>query len=175
MPNWCNNDLKITGKNAELKKLLKYIKGKDETGEELVFDFEKVSPTPKELMKHSAPLRDRKLVEKFIKKYGAEDWWYWRINNWGTKWNLGADQTIEVEDGCISMSFDTAWSPPVGIIEKLGEKFPKLSFELIYCEVGMCFAGKYIVAKENELYEYDESNPEYKKILEHFGFEEEIC
>lgn len=56
-------------------------------------------------------------------KYGATDSYYWRIKNWGTKWNalntIVADNTIE---------FDTAWSAPLRVIKVLSDKFPDVYF-----------------------------------------------
>lgn len=51
-----------------------------------------------------------------IDQYGNKDWYGWRIDNWGTKWNA---YDIEETDSCIR--FDTAWSFPEPIIRKLAE------------------------------------------------------
>ena len=44
-------------------------------------------------------------------------WYHWCIENWGTKWDadiLG----LEVQDyDTLEISFNTAWSPPEGVIE----------------------------------------------------------
>jgi hypothetical protein len=39
------------------------------------------------------------------------------------------------------LEFDTAWSPPIPVIEKLAEMFPDHAFELQYFEGGMGFSG----------------------------------
>jgi hypothetical protein len=39
------------------------------------------------------------------------------------------------------LEFDTAWSPPIPVIEKLAELFPDHAFELQYFEGGMGFSG----------------------------------
>jgi hypothetical protein len=39
----------------------------------------------------------------------------------------------------------TAWSPPVPLIAKMGELFPKLEFVLRYKEEGMDYKGKMVI------------------------------
>lgn len=39
------------------------------------------------------------------------------------------------------VSFDTAWTPPQPVIEKLFELFPAVRFELEYFECGVAFCG----------------------------------
>jgi hypothetical protein len=79
--------------------------------------------------------RDPDCVEKAqrcIKAYeetGYIDWYTWRWTKWGTKSNayhfyLEADDTNRLEFG-----FDTAWSPPIPVLEKLRELWPALTFE----------------------------------------------
>ncbi len=60
-------------------------------------------------------------------KYGAATWYEWARSNWGTKWSaynaeIGEDNTI---------TFNTAWSRAMPVIQKLAENFPDLKFE--YC------------------------------------------
>jgi hypothetical protein len=61
---------------------------------------------------------------------GFYDWYDWRIANWGTKWNSYHFQIDDDErDGVLSFHFDTAWSFPSPIFEKLARMFPVLRFE----------------------------------------------
>ena len=73
-----------------------------------------------------------------------DDRWYnWRVQNWGTKWDI-SEKDIEWSDDhedYAQFSFDTAWSPPEGIVSALREKFPELSISWFYDEPGMEFAG----------------------------------
>ena len=58
-----------------------------------------------------------------IIKYGAPTWYDWCIKNWNTKWNAyGFDKC----DDKNVLSFQTAWSAPVPVIDKLAEKYPDL-------------------------------------------------
>ena len=76
-----------------------------------------------------------------MKKYGHGDWYNWSIANWGTKWNAYDGYVNEVEDDCFVVSFSTAWSPPMPVLEKICELFPNLTIEMEYQEEGMGFAG----------------------------------
>lgn len=88
----------------------------------------------------------------FIKEHGESPsdgfnsgGYEWCIKNWGTKWGF-CDPSISQEyDGQIIYYFDSAWSPPVPLIVKMGQMFPKLKFELGYEESGCCFKGKLVM------------------------------
>ena len=70
-------------------------------------------------------------------------WYHWCIENWGTKWDA-CDKSVDYEDDeILALTFNTAWSPPEGIVEKLRERYPELSFSCFYDEPGMESAGYY--------------------------------
>ena len=58
-----------------------------------------------------------------IQKYGASTWFDWCVENWGTKWPALQDD-ISVREN--ELCFDTAWSFPNGIVEKLSRTYPKV-------------------------------------------------
>lgn len=58
-----------------------------------------------------------------ILDYGDDTWYEWCCRHWGTKWN--AVESRIFDDG---FEFETAWSAPFPIIEKLSKKFPELTF-----------------------------------------------
>ena len=71
-------------------------------------------------------------------------WYHWCIDNWGTKWepdmlDVDGDQDSEM----LEITFNTAWSPPQGVVEKMREKYPKLTFQCFYDEPGCEIAGYY--------------------------------
>jgi hypothetical protein len=77
-------------------------------------------------------------------KYGYDNWYDFHVARWGTKWDIGGDDaSISVDhDGLgFTASFDSAWSPPMGIAEELANR--GLSVTLYYYESGMGFVGKY--------------------------------
>lgn len=73
-------------------------------------------------------------------------WWNWNIANWGTKWSVGGDDVsvsgYNEYDRAIYISFDTAWSPPMRILEQLSAKYPDLIVHIKYAEMGMGFIGE---------------------------------
>ena len=166
MPNWCDNKLTVFGKKRDLKKFKKLVAssgiereliGFDDSNEPIyeekkikhIFDFNSILPMPQELEGTSSPPRekDKKLTIELKKKFGHGDWYSWREENWGTKWNTNpkwSSCTIErtiIPDDPISKikykdivkliySFRTAWAPPIPVIKEAAKKFPKLLFKL---------------------------------------------
>lgn len=59
------------------------------------------------------------------------------------------------------IEFNTAWSPPIPVIEKLASMFPDHAFELKYFEGGMGFSGhaRWNGGNEEFHYQYDYDGP----------------
>lgn len=59
------------------------------------------------------------------------------------------------------LEFDTAWSPPIPVIEKLASMFPDHIFELKYFEGGMGFSGhaRWSEGSEEFHHQYEYSGP----------------
>lgn len=75
--------------------------------------------------------------------YGAQTWYEWSIENWGTKWNsYGYGETIDNWDEGIS--FETAWSAPNPVIAKLAFLYPNIRIDHAWADedigenCGMC-------------------------------------
>lgn len=73
----------------------------------------------------------------------------WCIANWGTKWWVG-DVFFADYGTSLEYRFDTAWSPPNPVVERLIKDWPTLDFELHYKEVGMGFIGL-LAGKDGEV------------------------
>ena len=58
-------------------------------------------------------------------RYGAANWYDWCCKYWGTKWDACHAERTERED-CVEIIFDTAWSTPTGIWERLFQYFDNL-------------------------------------------------
>lgn len=65
--------------------------------------------------------RGKKYVDAY-KKYGYTTWYSWSNANWGTKWN--ACDTYYDENSGTLVEFDTAWCPPMPVIEKIFKDNP---------------------------------------------------
>ena len=139
MPNWCNNEVSIIPENGEGLEEMKQFAEECFTEKEL--DFEKIIPYPE-----SAPSREdqpedfmERLKHPFAKWYN--DFGYdWCIENWGTKWNA-CEQVNVLGDEEINLDFQTAWSPPQGIYEKIQTRLPNCSISWFYREDGMQVSG----------------------------------
>jgi len=137
MPNWCNNWTHFrTTDRAQAERLVKAFEEKR--------PFQEFVPCPQELYDVSSPNRDEDKAAELIEKYGYSDWYSWCINNWGTKWDTESyDVPTITEDGegqfVISVSFDTAWSPPTSVYEQMAEQGWNITG--YYIEWGMNFCG----------------------------------
>jgi hypothetical protein len=148
MPNHCNNQLTLASGESLFGILSPYLIDKGEG--DFDFDFQKIIPM------------DEKLLE-------GEDWYSWRVVNWGTKWD-GYDGRFNSDDFS-SFSFETAWAPPLPIIKKLAELTGQ-TFILEYIEYGMFFCGKYTASPEeydSEYYDNIENAP--TELLDSLGYE----
>lgn len=144
MPNWCNNTITLRGSNqAEVQRLADAFK----RGE----FCDAVIPVPQDLKDTMAGSYgdsdkqtelERKTAEN-VKKYGAGNWYDFCTSRWGTKWDVGDEHGIEMDDDGLGFraSFDSAWAPPTGIYEALVED----GFEVMatYYEPGMGFVGRW--------------------------------
>jgi hypothetical protein len=142
MPNWCNNTINISGPTETIKQLWDDANSKDAEGNEYGF-LNAIKPMPKALEGTTSPApRDgepQPLVD------GFDNWYDWRVSNWGTKWEVDMDglEYKDNEDGTSSISgwFESAWSPPIGAYESFCDDFDNCSLDAYYEEGGMDFAG----------------------------------
>ena len=142
MPNWCNNTLELAHKDPAM-----LIRARDAFNrQELLSEF---IPVPKDLHIVAGCVGDPDEQAKLeadtarnLEVHGYGNWYDYQVNEWGTKWDVGAEgYEVEIENGGLTMSFDSAWSPPLEAYAKL----EALGFEVraYYYESGMCFAGVY--------------------------------
>ena len=183
MPNWCENHLVILGNKEEVSQFIKDVHSVNAEGKPSYFDFEKVCPTPPELMNEikgsgeTDPTSER--GQELISKYGATNWYDWRCANWGTKWSADTNDGWDEPQMVVGephlaasyINFDTAWGPPSELTEKMSEKYPSILFSLEYCEPGMSFCGEIEYENgEGGIAEYDWDSEDGKRIREEFGY-----
>ena len=132
MPNWCNNNITITGPKKVIDKIEKITK-KDKPG--LLNYFH---PMPKGLRDTTA---DGSKDKAMIKKYGYSSWYDWAVDNWSTKWDLCEFHGIEKHDYGISFGFDSAWAPPLGAYEHFINENSNVTIRATYFEGGCDFMG----------------------------------
>lgn len=152
MPNWCSNHITVRGTDqAEIARLSKAFA----TG-----GFcHAVIPTPKDLtdtvsgfLGEDARAAHEAQQAANVEKYGYANWYDFQVANWGTKWDVESDSIELDEDGLgFSGSFESAWSPPMGVVTTLVEQGFEVT--LFYYESGMAYVGKWEDGIDN-CYEY---------------------
>jgi len=140
MPNWCNNNIIIKGPKNKLKDL-------ESAAREGTF-CNHLMPMPKVLEGTEANGSKRPKIRKLT---GANDWYDWRVDNWGTKWDIDAyDGSIKTSQELLgkdngnaelSFGFDSAWAPPLNAIADYLDKNEDVSMKLWYYEPGCDFGG----------------------------------
>lgn len=90
-------------------------------------------------------LRDGEAFHSNMVNYGHRTWYSWRVEHWGTKWEIGDnDQEILAdESSAVELSFTTAWSPIIQALQALVMQDAELVFELDYLDEGGGFAGHF--------------------------------
>ena len=145
MPNWCSNDVYVSG-NEEVIQKFKEECFTDHKGE-AVLDFNKVLPEPDYKKPKKDGTHNNGVQTKLLD--AMPDWWNWRNDNWGTKWNLVPSpegnltgyELVEYGEDFIQLEFETAWSPPNGIYMEIWSKYPDLMVSWFYREDGCQMAG----------------------------------
>ncbi len=111
MPNHIINQIKTKTKEESEKIFSQYFSQKENN-----IDFNKIIPMPTHIcqsIRSSEPL-----------------WYYWSIENWGTKWN--AYETTRINEN--TFVFTTAWNGVIPIITKISKDFPKIKIFYKYSD-----------------------------------------
>ena len=149
MPNWTNNNLIVAGEESLVQDFFK-------KHEHLNFnDIISRDEFVKEKKKDWDKLSDKEKTEQWRNDFVLYEFnnggYQWNVTHWGTKWNILKDDGKGHNNGThIKYMFNTAWAPPVPIIHKLIQMYPKLNFDFNYSEPGMGFGGE-IIAEQGEI------------------------
>ena len=170
MPNWCNNNIDITGPADKIKAL--WDAAQAEGGGLL----NAMVPMPVEL-------------KDTVKGSNGDavNWYDWSVTNWGTKWDVDLEgiEYTDNEDGTASISgyFDSAWAPPVEAYNRFLEANEDCSLTASYYEMGCDFAGLYDNGDDEHLEnlrdEYDlpedEQSDLFKRLDEEYALSEQFA
>jgi len=164
MPNWCNNTVEITHEDPAMIERAR----KAFNDGALLNEF---IPVPASLQIVAGcvgdPDEQKKLEEATAQNlvdHGYGNWYDFCVNEWGTKWDIGADGNPAVDKpGGLILGFDSAWSPPISAYEKLVDM--GFSIRAYYYEPGMCYAG--IWEDGNDDF-YDYSGMTSEQVAEEF-------
>lgn len=128
MPNYCENEIRIYGKEKELRKWKKECT--DKKGKP---SLNLIAPTGEDYPSCNEA-----------------------CETWGTKWDMQDIQESEwvPEDEMLCYHFLSAWSPPVEAFITNAKKYKNLRYALIYREDGNCYMGV-AEMRDGELYRDD--------------------
>lgn len=155
MPNHVTNQVWFSGNPESIARLQAFVCTEDNP-----FDFEKIVPMPEtyhkydttnhpdarglEVGKHvnqwddNTPIVTEELIEEYKRataeqrdKYGVVGWYNWHCRYWGTKWN---SYDHDSDNG---YTFNTAWSAPLPVLERLSQLFPDADVHFIYADENM--------------------------------------
>jgi len=149
MPNWCSNRATITGPAPVIREITEIL-NQDDTP---LLNW--MVPEPKD----------------------NEGWYDWRINNWGTKWDI-SDVYFEnqAEEDSIEFSFSSPWGPPIEAFQTWAAADGRVQFHLEYWEPGVGFVGSSSFDGEyfdNDHVDYQSDSARYKQIAsDTWGYEE---
>ena len=157
MPNWCNNNITISGPTETIKQLWE--------------DAQTAGPDGGfGLLEAMAPIGEW--------DYGTA------VETWGTKWDI-SDEGLEFTDngdGTASIQgwFDSAWAPPIGAYERFCDDMDNCEISASYFEPGMDFAGFWHGMEEHlddlhEVWENDPDNELFQRLDEEYNLSEQFA
>ena len=140
MPNWCNNSVEIYHEDPAMIERVREAFNKGALLNEFI-------PIPQSLRIVAGcvgdPDEQKKLEEDTARNkevHGYGNWYDFCVNEWGTKWDVGADGNPAQDiPGGLMLGFESAWAPPCAAYEKLTEQGFRI--RAMYFEPGMAFAG----------------------------------
>jgi hypothetical protein len=152
MPNWCNNSVEIYHEDPAMIERVREAFNKGALLQEFI-------PVPESLQIVAGsvgdPVEQAKLIEdtnRNLEVHGYGNWYDYCVNEWGTKWDIGADGNPAQDiPGGLMLGFDSAWAPPCAAYEKLTEQGFRI--RAMYYEGGMAFAGIWEEGND-DYYEY---------------------
>lgn len=189
MPNWCNQYGEVRGSNKELKKFIEAIRIEQTEEWKAIpewnrteWDMNQLFPIPTELHEtvsgyvgEEKAEEHRKQQESNLAKYGHKDWYDWANANWDTKWGACRvdfdEDTFDENSNSITLYWESAWSPAVGLMRNISEQFPELVFGMHFTEEADFFAGYMVFHKGEIVAEGEhgmEGQPEYDDDDENF-------
>ena len=87
-----------------------------------------------ELLNHIIPMPPEEEI--------ASGWYDWRLDNWGTKWDIYETHCNRIDANTLSMTFYTAWSPPIPVFDKLTDMGYQVNAQ--YLDEGWMYVGEYV-------------------------------
>ena len=139
MPNWCDNQVTITGPNSVIDQIEKIVKEDDSHENTGLLNF--FHPMPKQLEGTTSPSSSADKPQPMVE--GFDCWYDWRVEKWSTKWEVCEFYGVNRQGDTISFGFSSAWSPPIGAYEQFLVDNEDCSLKAYYYEGGCDFMGEW--------------------------------
>jgi hypothetical protein len=156
MPNWCSNELNVT--HPDPAKLQEFVDAYNDG--RMCAHF---CPQPETVpagevvnMPDGTPVKTMSNAE-----------WGWRINAWGTKWDIRPPSPAAVTAEQVTVGFESAWSPPIGVYQALEDQGYRV--DAMYFEPGCDFCGAYKDGEDDTWSCHDDDVPD--EIRDAFDFD----
>ena len=174
MPNWVSNEVKFIGKKEHVAALLELVKSEDRDFDfskiaSIPKELENTQAPTKIISQKEYDEQEERLAkgeltesekswgisrgltkelsDEYHKRFGADNWYSWQTQNWGTKWN--ASDVIVSED---SVFFNTAWSTPEPIFVALSMQFPEVVISVRFADEDFGYnVGEFSLLNGNEV------------------------
>jgi hypothetical protein len=151
MPNWCANQVTISGPRSMIDEIKAVLNFPDQR-----------------LLNWMVPMPESE----------RENWYDWCCANWGTKWDVNqAFISDDTQEDLITFSFDTAWAPPLEAFRTWASNNENVIYRISYYEPGMAFVGWESYDGEFFDEDYVEGNQDedryWEMAQEEFGVERE--
>lgn len=190
MPNHVRNIVTFTGTKEAVYKLRTETEG---DSQEPVIDFNKIVPMPDSIRNTTSgneAQKAKELVDKALKEeigkevaleylheflsgdlgkyiknyleYGFTDWYGWSCKHWGTKWNAYQ----QAENSSDQIEFNTAWSTPYQVMQKLSEKYPDVEIRVEYADEDLGANCGYYVLENGIITDEQGYDDDYDKGLQ---------
>lgn len=187
MPNWVRTELEFSGKQEDVETLLKTVITVEDGNR--VFNFIKIIPYPKywecpekylilpseinandnhKILKESGLYAENFHIN-VMEEYPYLDWYTWRCDNWGTKWDA---DVVDITENIVT--FNTAWAFARPVVEKLSKMFPSVTISYRFADEDLgnnCGSG-FIVNGESTCDELDDFNA-MRMAINLWGLEED--
>lgn len=164
MPNWCQNEITISGEIENVQKLVDKVNAFLETPEEMRKPHQGLFLTLIGLPEGVTEITD-------------DNWYDTNLSRLGTKWDIFPPMNVDYTEGFLFMTFDTAWTPPSKFCEELAKQYD-VTVEIIYMEQGNDFCGKEVYdingSLEQSEYSYMEGLYHFKEDDFEYEFENEL-
>lgn len=132
MPNWVTNTLTITGEPSLLAEVGAQLCApiptyKDNEREQQSFSFWNIIKPEDSILDEYFSAADSTQLSN------RNNWYNWNNRNWGCKWDARVHFAGTIDNNLV-YEFDTAWAPPIQVIETLAETYPDLEITLRFVE-----------------------------------------